>query len=114
MHFENPKSVSNGDIDVLVVELEDFRDPQGELIYDSLIIRRNMPSQTSIEAAEAVESAGAAASSVVGASTTINIVLNLVMSSSLNQMLSHIKNTQLMVHLTLLRVDRPPITANFF
>ena len=43
-----------------------------------------MPNQLDAETGLMVEKAGAAASSAVGAAATINIILNLVMSASMN------------------------------
>ena len=56
-----------------------------------------------IDPAEAavLEAAGAFASASAGASLSFNFVLNILMSSSLNSMLSAIKNLQVIVHLIL-------------
>lgn len=112
--FENPTSVSSYEKDTLVFKLDNFRDREGSIIYDNFEIRKKMPRQASPAAVEVAESAGAAASAAVGASTSVNLVLNILLSGSLNQMLSSIKNLQVIVHLTLLTVNRPAITKPFF
>jgi len=94
--------------------LRDFRDKNNKLIAEDQDIRQAIPNQIDPDAAAAVAQAGAAASSAVGASVTINIVLNLIMSASMNQMLSSIKNLQVIVHLCLLGVIVPANAQIFF
>ena len=48
-----------------------------------------------------------AASTTVGATATFNIILNVIMSASMNQMLGSIKNLQVIVHLCLFTLIIP-------
>ena len=57
---------------------------------------------------------GTAASASVGASISFTIVLNLMVSQSLNRMLSSIKNLQVIIHLTLFNVIIPANASIFF
>ena len=64
--------------------------------------------------AAAMAAAGSTASAGVGSSFSFNFVLNILMSSSLNSMLSAIKNVQVIVHLTLLSVVVPANAQIFY
>lgn len=62
-----------------------------------------------------IAAAGAAASSGMGASVIINLILNFVLSASMNQMLGSIKNMQVIVHLCLMmNLLVPPNSQLFF
>ena len=58
--------------------------------------------------------AGGTAAAGVGGSFSFNFILNLIMSTSMNQMLSSIKNMQVIVHLILFSFVVPGVTAIFF
>ena len=64
--------------------------------------------------AVSAENAGAAASTAVGTSTTINVILNIIMSASMNQMLGSIKTLQVIVHLCLFTLIIPANADVFF
>ena len=57
---------------------------------------------------------GVAVGAGVGASFSFNIVLNLIIGLSLNQILSSIKNLQVIVHLTLFKVIIPANASIFY
>ena len=61
-----------------------------------------------------IETAGAVASSGVATANTVNFILTLVLKTSMNQMLSAIKNLQVIVHLGLLGIALPGIASIFF
>lgn len=93
LNFDNPGYVSsNPEKDRLVIEMRDFRDKDGNLIAEDQDIRNRLPNQIDEAVAITAAAAGAAAASSVGGATTVNIVLNIVMSASMNQMIGSIKN----------------------
>mmetsp|Transcript_34941 Transcript_34941/g.42830 ORF Transcript_34941/g.42830 Transcript_34941/m.42830 type:complete len:94 (-) Transcript_34941:1640-1921(-) len=77
-------------------------------------MRKPLPTQLDPGTAATIQAVGATASAGVGASFSFNIILNLVASQSLNQMLSSIKNLQVIVHLTLVNVIIPANAMIFF
>ena len=64
--------------------------------------------------ASVIEAAGVTAAASSAASMSLNFILNIVMSTSFNQMLSAIKNVQIIVHLTLLSVVVPANAQLFY
>ena len=66
------------------------------------------------DSVKAIEAAGAVASSGVGTSFSFNFIVKFVMKTSMNQMLSAIKNLQVIVHLGLLGIALPGIASIFF
>ena len=115
LNFADPDNVSiASEKDILVVELKDFRDNEGNLIVDEKIIRIPMPNQVSAGLAVTMETTGGIASSGVASSFSFNFVLSILLSSSLAQMLSSIKNLQVIVHLSLLGIAMPGLASIFF
>ena len=94
--------------------MRDFRDPEGNLIVDEHNMRKPIPTQLDPGTAQAIEVIGTTAGASVGASFSFNVVLNLIISQGLNQMLSSIKNLQVIVHLTLIHVVIPANAQIFF
>ena len=83
--FENPEHISyNEEPEILVIQLKDFRDPNGNLIVEEQEIRKTLPTQMDPALAAAIESAAATASASTAASFSLNFVLNIVMSTSFN------------------------------
>ena len=115
LQFESPGQISyNAQPEILVIKLQDFRDPDGNLIAEDKEIVKTLPTMIDPAEASVLEAVGAFASASAGASLTFNFVLNLLMSTSLNSMLSAIKNLQVIVHLTLLSVVVPANAQIFF
>ena len=101
--FQNPTSVSTtNEKDQLILRLENFRDAEGKLIAEDQDIVSSLPNQLDPTTSLMVAQAGTAASSAVGAATSINLVLNFVKGASMSQMISSIKNLQVIVHLVLM------------
>ena len=93
LEFEEAKFVStNPEPEFLIIEMKEFRDPSGELIVKEHTIKKPLPTQLDEGTAATLAVVGAAAGGAVGASFSFNVVLNLIVSQSLNQMLSSIKN----------------------
>ena len=93
INFEDPDNISiASEKDYLVIELKDFRDNEGKLIVEEKIIRIPLPNQVSFGLAVTIEAAGSFASSGVASSMSFNFVLSILLSTSLSQMLSSIKN----------------------
>ena len=84
------------------MRLENFRDAEGKLIAEDQDIVSSLPNQLDPTTSLMVAQAGTAASSAVGAATSINLVLNFVKGASMSQMISSIKNLQVIVHLVLM------------
>jgi len=85
LEFSNSDYVStNPEPEFLIIEMEDFRDPEGNLIVESHLIRKPLPTQLDAGTAAKLEVVGAAAGAAVGASFSFNVVINLVVSQSLN------------------------------
>ena len=63
---------------------------------------------------EMIEAAGSVASGGVGTSFSFNFIIKLVFKTSMNQLLSAIKNLQVIVHLGLLGIALPGIASIFF
>ena len=61
-----------------------------------------------------MNAAGDSAAAGVGGTFSFNFILNLIMSTSMNQMLSSIKNMQIIVHLILFSFVVPGVTSIFF
>lgn len=115
LEFDESMIIStNPEPEYLVVEMKDFRDPDGKLIVAEHQMRKPIPTQLDPGTAEAIEIVGATAGAGMGASFSFNVVLNLLVSQSLNQMLSSIKNLQVIVHLTLVNVIIPANATIFF
>ena len=113
--FDNPGHISyNQEPEKLIISLKDFRDPKGKLIVEEMQIERVLPTQIDPEMAEAIGAAASATSASFGSSISFNFILNIIMSSSLNSMLSAIKNVQVVVHLTLLSVVVPANAQIFY
>ena len=113
--FEDPDNVSvASEKEYLVIELKDFRDNEGKLIVEEKIIRIPIPNQVSFGLAVTMETAGSFASSGVASSMSFNFVLSILLSTSLSQMLSSIKNLQVIVHLSLLGIVMPGLASIFF
>ena len=115
VNFVDPDNVSiAAETDMLVIELKDFRDNEGNLIVEEKIIRIPIPNQVSFDLAVTMETAGSFASSGVATSFSFNFVLSILLSTSLSQMLSSIKNLQVIVHLSLLGIVMPGLASVFF
>ena len=113
--FTNPEQISvSEEPESLIIRLKDFRDPNGELIAKDQEIRKSLPTQINPSMAEALQAAGSIASASVGTSLSFNFVLNILMRTSLNSMLSAIKFLQIVVHLTLLSVIVPANAQIFY
>lgn len=94
--------------------LHDLRDADGNLIVEDQEIRKNLPNMVSGDVALAVAAVGGAAAGGVGGTFSFNFILNLIMSTSMSQMLSSIKNLQVIVHLVLMNFIVPAVTQIFF
>ena len=108
LKFENPAYVSTtNDKDVLVLRMDNFRDPDGKLIADEFLLRKNLPNQMDADYAVKIEQASQAAGGLIGAGFSFTAIVNLVVGSRMNEMLGSVKNLQLIVHLTLMHVMVP-------
>ena len=67
-----------------------------------------------MDLAVTMETAGSFASTGVATSFSFNFVLSILLSTSLSQMLSSIKNLQVIVHLSLLGIVMPGLASVFF
>ena len=115
LKFKKPSGVSvSEEKDLLVIELNDFRDQEGNLIVKENKIVNEIPNQVSPELAATLETAGSAVSSSVGASFSFNFVIQLLMAASIAQMVSSIKFLQIIVHCCLLNVIVPGNAAILF
>ena len=115
LKFTDPGYVSAAtEKEELVILLTDFRDPDDNLIVEYQEIRKELPNQVDANIAASMNAAGSTAAAGVGGSFSFNFILNLIMSTSMNQMLSSIKNLQLVVHLILFGFVVPGVTAIFF
>ena len=94
LNFEYPNYVygaPNEDQDQLVIKLSNFRDKEGNLIIDQQEIIKPMPNQIDDDTALAVSVIGSTAAGAVGSSFSFNFILNLVLGTSMSQMLGSIK-----------------------
>lgn len=115
LKFKNPSGVSVAEEkDLLVIELNDFRDNEGNLIVKENKIVNEIPNQVDPEMAASLEKAGDAVSSSVGASFSFNFIIQLLMAASIAQMVSSIKFLQIIVHSCLLNVIVPGNAAILF
>ena len=110
LNFETPPYISaNVDPEKLVLLLHDFR-YNDELIVDDQEIQRDLPNQLDANFAAAVGAAGDTTAAGIGGSMSFNFIANIVMKTSMNQMLTSIKNLQVIVHLLLFTFIVPAIT----
>lgn len=115
IEFKSPSDVSaTREKDELYVRLIDFRDNDGGLIANDTTLKYSIPNQISAAEGAAVATAGSAASSGVGAATSIQLVLKFLMRGSLNGMLSSIQSLQIIIHLSLMNVVVPASSQIFF
>ena len=115
LNFADPDNVSIAkETDILVIELKDFRDNEGNLIVDEKTIRISIPNQVEAGLAVTVEAAGSTAASGVASSFSFNFIMSILLSSSLSKMLASIKNLQIIVHLSLLGIAMPGLASIFF
>ena len=116
--FENPNEVSliPYDLDYLVIELENFRDQKGELIADYHTTRTALPNQIdeNSTAFKVLETFGDLIVVALGVTVSFSFALSYLMNASLQQLLSLVKNLQLVSHIPLLSVFVPAITLGFF
>ena len=85
VHFADPDNVSiAADADMLIIELKDFRDNEGNLIVEEKIIRIPIPNQVSSDLASTIKAAGSFASSGVASTFSFNFVLSILLSTSMN------------------------------
>lgn len=97
-----------------MIKLDNFRDKEGNLIVQELEIRQPLPNQLDGETAAMVALAGGVAAAAVSSSFSLNFLVNILMSGSMNSMLSSIKNLQVIVHLALYGVVVPAAAQVFF
>ena len=115
LKFKKPSGVSvSEEKDILVIELNDLRDNEGNLVVKENRIVNEIPNQVSPELAASLETAGNAVSSSVGASFSANFIIQLLMAASIAQMVSSIKFLQVIVHSSLLNVIVPGNAAILF
>ena len=108
LYFEDPKFISSSiDRDTLVIQLDDLRDNEGKLIVEHLQLKKALPNQVDSETAENIAVASEVAASGVASTLSFNFVLNLLMNTSMNQMIGSIKILQVVIHLALLVVVIP-------
>ena len=71
------------------------------------MIKKPLNNLVDSDTAILLDAFGATASAGIGANFSFNFVLNLLMSTSMNQMLSSIKALQVVIHLCLMTVIMP-------
>ena len=84
------------------------------MVAEDQDVSQALPCQIDGAAAVVTAAAAAAATSAVGGSFSFNLIFSIVMKTSLNTMLSAIKNLQIIVHLCLLSVIVPGNSQEFF
>ena len=117
LEFENPSYVygaPNSDQDKLLIRMRDFRDKEGNLIVEAFEVEKPIPSQVDGDFAVALDIAGGLAAGTVGGSFSFNFILNLLMGTSMSQLLGSIKPLQVIIHLSLMSVDVPGTAQSIF
>lgn len=117
MEFENPSYVygaPNPDQDKLLIKMRDFRDKEGNLIVEAFEVEKPIPSQVDGDFAVALDIAGGLAAGTVGGSFSFNFILNLLMGTSMSQLLGSIKPLQVIIHLSLMSVEVPGAAQSIF
>ena len=104
LQFVNPSDVTSAvEPDWLVIRLENFKDTEGKVIVEEKELRMQLPNQMDPNFVELVVLAGTVAAITVATP----MILQLLMKTSMNKLLSSIKNLQVLIHLTLLALQVP-------
>ena len=97
-----------------MIQLDDFRDANQQLISKNEEIRVTMPNQIDDAEAVTIEGIATTAAASVGFAFSFDFILNLFLKSSMHTILGAIKNLQVIVHLGLLHVVVPANAAIFY
>ena len=91
--FENPFSVSAmAEKDVLVIDLNDFKDQDGLLVVDGHVLKKELPNQMSKEEDAAIWTVSITTETLLGAGFSFSLIVNLFAGISMNVLLGYIKN----------------------
>ena len=94
--------------DILVIELKNFTDNEGNLIADHAKIKRNLPNQIGdFEQAEAIFLAAEYAVVAIGSQFTIQTLLTSCSKMKVGELLASMAALQLIIHLTLTKAVIP-------
>ena len=91
--FENPFSVSAmAEKDVLVIDLNDFRDQEGLLIVDGHVLKKELPNQMSKEEEGAIWTVSVTTETLLTVGFSFSLIVNLLVGERMNMLLGSIKN----------------------
>ena len=113
--FENKMHVSVSPTqDKLVISMHDIRDKHGDIIVEDHLIEKSIPTQLDEATATTLQVVGSTVSAATNAQFSFNIVLNVLMNSSLGTLISSIKGLQVITHLSLMPMIIPANAQIFF